>query len=166
MCLNCCGNPEDSGSDDPKSKLLSPDLPQKIQKDGKKIKSSKKVKKLKLKAEKDKKVTENPELSDTVCQNTKIPHNSHVPVDTSKPSEDQVLEAERRDQFPPEWNTKAAKFAASTFVGMGLAKRNETLTKTVDKSTELSDSTRHYRSLSKKLKEKQEAKLKNSKLLW
>ena len=166
MCLNCCGNPEGSGSDDPKSKLLSPDLPQKNQKDAKKIKSSKKVKKSKSKAEKDKKVTEKPETSDTVCQNISIPHNSHVPVDTSKPTEDQILETERRDHFPPEWNTKAAKFAASTFVGMGLAKRNETLKKTVDKSTELNDSTRHYRSLSKKLKEKQEAKLKNSKLLW
>ena len=164
MCLNCCCNPEESGSDDPKSKLLSPNLPPKTQLEGKKVKSFKKAKKSKLKPEKDYKDKEELEINNT-CQKSFLPPDPNAKADAEKVSEEQI-ETERRDQFPPEWNTKAAKFAARTFVGMGLAKRNETLKKTVDKSDELNNSTRHYRSLSKKLKEKQEAKLRNSKLPW
>ena len=49
---------------------------------------------------------------------------------------------------------------------MGLAKRGDAMMKMEDKSEELSENTKKFRSLSKKLKEKQAEKLSKSKIPW
>ena len=159
MCLCCC-NPEESSFDDPKSKLLSPEPPVKTEAENKKSKASKKAKKLK-KSDKSSKVSQKYSPSpDETCDNVV------ANVAGGMQATEQTPAAESKNELPPEWNTKAAKLAAKTFVGMGLAKRDDTLKETVDKTSELNDKTRHYRSLSKKLREKQEEKLKRSKLPW
>ena len=157
MCLCCCSNPEDGSFDDPKSKLLSPETPVKTDIENKRTKLSKKEKKLK-KADKAKKVSEKNSLPPDEFSHCVVPKDETQTTDQ--------VQVDDRQQFPPEWNSKAAKFAAQTFVGMGLAKKEEKLKKAVEKSSELNESGRHYRSLSKKLREKQEEKLKNSKLPW
>ena len=153
MCLGCCCNPEENSADDPKSKLLSPETPAKTQNENEKLNTKKKVKKVK----KSDKSHKNPVPPDDY-------ESCVVPDEGTRAAFE--IPATEGDKFPPEWNTRAARFAANTFVSLGLAKRDETLKKTVDKSSELNENTRRYRSLSKKLREKQEGKLKSSKLPW
>ena len=163
MCLCCYSNPEDGSSDDPKSKLLSPDPPVKSQAENKKSKSSKKEKKVK----KEEKSNKEFQKKSSTSQDSNVVSNavSNAVSDVEEKAAEPIQETDK-GLFPPEWNSKAAKFAANTFVGMGLAKRDETLKKTDTKAAELNEDTRNFRSLSRRLKDKQAEKLKNSKLPW